>query len=142
MAAIPLKDLYRLYQKIGRKLTTGNCVTCGVRQIKDGGHFIPKTQHPSLAFLVMNIHGQCGHCNFHNFGEQWRMGCYIEERFGMAHQIEEWRSIKKVWSKKDREILLEWGEWALGLAEQEQGEDMRKFLHKCQINLEVYKFLR
>lgn len=83
------KELWRLFslwirQKDADENGIVRCATCnGFRHWRylDAGHFMSR-RHMSTKFHELNVHPQCKQCNGPGAGEQFKMGQYIDEKFG------------------------------------------------------------
>lgn len=72
-----------------------NCVTCGKKGYweKDGihaGHFMSR-KHYSTRWDERNVKPQCGYCNTHKYGEQYKYSLYLgketsEDLLELSHQ--------------------------------------------------------
>jgi hypothetical protein len=65
-----------------RKRDTGlPCISCGSRNVTDGGHYYSAGNYPALEFNANNVHGQCRKCNM------FLSGNLIEYRKGLIEKI-------------------------------------------------------
>jgi hypothetical protein len=61
------------------------CVTCGTRKHwkeVDAGHFVSR-RHYSTRWDPSNVHVQCKKCNIFGNGENYLMGKYIDQTYGI-----------------------------------------------------------
>lgn len=86
------------------------CISCGIWNPSDAGHFYSAGHHPELEFHEKNVHGQCRRCNYHLHGNltEYRKG--LEKRIGKdgITELEFIADIhKRVAYKHDRFRLIE-----------------------------------
>ena len=86
------------------------CVTCGVRKHwkeVDAGHFVSR-RHYATRWNPQNVHVQCKSCNGFYAGQNYLMGKYIDQTYGVGtadELINMSRQVKK-FSNKDLEDLI------------------------------------
>jgi hypothetical protein len=96
-----------------------HCATCGKPVFwkeADAGHFVTRNKK-TVKFDERNVHAQCSRCNRFLGGEQYRMGLYIDNKYGKgtAHTLQTlgrfYGRIDAVWCdhylKKYRKIVKE-----------------------------------
>lgn len=65
----------------------GFCVTCGKLLRIDSlecGHFVQRDKD-DVRWNERNAHAQCKNCNGYRGGEQWKMGNFIERKYGPGY---------------------------------------------------------
>lgn len=85
-----VKKLDKVFSEYIRKRYTKNeiaeCVTCGKKdhwKKLQCGHFMSR-KHYSTRWDTINCQVQCARCNVFNYGEQYRFGLYLENKFGVG----------------------------------------------------------
>ena len=78
-----VQDLSQKYGRL-REKSRGNilCVTCGSANSKDGGHFLKKSNYPSIRYYTLQINPQCVTCNQYGDGMPVEYEEYMRVRFG------------------------------------------------------------